>query len=148
MDHNKILVVDVDAIILDLMKASLDTMGYKVTKASSADMASGALRVQRFDLVVTDLHLGEYNGIGVLQNVKTSNPLTQVVIITGDYSPSSVIKAFHSGADDYLLKPFTMHELNECVRKNLSKFNGAAGKNFHNFETPLEANLFPGPILD
>ena len=148
MEQNKILVVDDETAILDLVKASLDTMGYQVAKASSADMAYGALRVQSFDLIITDLHLGKSDGIDVLQKAKALNPLTQVIIITGDHSASSAIAAFHFGADDYLLKPFTMTELNECVRKNLSKFDGAAGKNFHNFKTPLEANLFPGPIID
>lgn len=121
MQFNKVLIVDDEIITLDIIEIILDRMGYEVTKASSGYQAIEILHSKNFDLVITDFHLGDTDGVAVLKKAKGLNPLTTVIILTSDHSFGSVSAAFRHGVDDYLPKPFTANELSEWVIKNIYK---------------------------
>jgi len=147
MRHNRVLVVvDDDETILNMIEHVLSRLGYQVTKVSSVDNAFAALRAENFALVLADLQLGvgDSDGIAVLKKAKELNPLTMVIITTGNPSVTAAIEAFRSGADDYLLKPFTLGELTERVNKCMAKLDHQkrqaskdAAASFKNERTPM-----------
>jgi DNA-binding response OmpR family regulator len=120
----KALVVDDDAIILDLLENILERNGYDITRATDADQAVRVLEANDFDLVITDLIMGKTSGFDVIRKTKTINSKTIAIMITGCCDSSCEIEAFHHGADHYLLKPFSPKDLLDTVQfQILSKFN-------------------------
>jgi two-component system NtrC family response regulator len=91
--------------------------GHEVIEA-----ASGAEALERFgemeiDLVITDLQLGEIDGLQVLREIRKRAPLTPVLIITAFGSVESAVEAMRQGAFDYLLKPFSLSEIEARVER-------------------------------
>ncbi len=69
------------------------------------------MNAEDFDLVITDLQMGPTSGFDVIRRTKDINPNTTVIMITGSCDSADKIEAFHHGADDYLLKPFSPTDL-------------------------------------
>ncbi len=117
----KILVVDDDVMMLDLLGLFLSECGHNLTRATDGDQAARILEIQDFDLVITDLQMGRTSGFDVLRKVQELNAKNHlekilVVMITGCYDDKYKLEALRRGADYYLLKPFSMHELLECIQ--------------------------------
>jgi DNA-binding response OmpR family regulator len=123
MRSDRVLAVVDDGMVLNMIDRALSLSGYQVTKVSTADKAFAVLDPENFALVITDLQLGadDAAGITVLQKTKELNPLIMVIIITGNPSATAAIEAFRSGADDYLLKPFSIAELTAQVDHCMAK---------------------------
>jgi DNA-binding NtrC family response regulator len=121
MDHQdyKVLVVDDDVEICDLLSDVLEGEGFSVTAISDSLEASKALRREEFDLMVTDLKMKGLRGLDLLEEAKKGAPLTPVIIITAFGTIESAIKAMKMGAYDYITKPFQMEELLLTVKKAL-----------------------------
>ena len=82
---------------------------------------------ENFDLVITDLQMGQTSGFGVVRKAKDISPKTIVMMITGCYEESSKSDAFHFGADDFLHKPFSISELIERIQlQKLQRFTPSA----------------------
>ena len=110
-----VLLVDDNLQILELYDEILSGEGYKLTKAKSGEMAIAALEKQPFDMVITDLNMGNVNGLKVLQRTKEVHPQTMVIVMTGNTDIEYAIEALRLHADDYILKPFRIHHLLERV---------------------------------
>ena len=108
---HKALVVDDDEMILEILEYILESKDYDITKATDGDQAIGKLNAEDFDLVITDLRMGPTSGFDVIRNAKDINSNTTVIMITGSSDAADKIEAFHHGADDYLLKPFSPSDL-------------------------------------
>jgi DNA-binding NtrC family response regulator len=121
MKRYHLLLVDDDPFILEGIGDDLESNGYQVTRASSAEMAVNLLESMDFDLVITDLIMESTNGIKVLQTTKRVNPTTQVIILTGYGDIESAIEALRNNADDYLLKPCESQEMIFRVKNCLEK---------------------------
>ena len=121
MGNYKILVVDDDQIILKMLEIVLESEGYQVVLAANGSEAIAALRNENFNLVITDLQMGDPDGFAVLRKAKDLNPLTRRIVITGNQDETSAIKALRIGVEDYLLKPFSLTELLDSVRKSMNK---------------------------
>ncbi len=104
----KALVVDDDEMILYLLQYVLESNGYNITRATDGDQAIKLIQAEEFDLVVTDLEMGRTSGFEVIRNVKKINSRSIAVMITGSCESSDEDEAFRQGADDYLLKPFSL----------------------------------------
>ena len=102
----KILVVDDEDSIRDIIKQVLDEDGHTVTTASSGEAALEILVESPVQLVITDIRMEGIDGMELLAKIKATNPETEVVIITSHASLDSSITALRKGAFDYLLKPF------------------------------------------
>ena len=114
----RVLVVDDEPPVRQLLKAILAPQGYEVTVASDGDEAKRFLEHARFDVVVTDyLMPGRLNGIDVLRFAKRVNPESQVVVITGNHGPEVQEKAVAFGAADYIPKPFSVEVISRAVAK-------------------------------
>jgi two-component system, NtrC family, response regulator PilR len=117
----KILVVDDESSMRELLEIMLRKEGYTVTAAGSRSAAAAALAAGPVDLVVTDIRLPDGDGIEILRQVKASSPGTAVVVMTAFGSTETAVVAMKLGAHDYLIKPFDVEELKLVVRNALEK---------------------------
>ncbi|MFQ5508855.1 MAG: response regulator [Leptospirillia bacterium] len=115
-----VLVVDDNTDILGMFQTLLGQRGESVTLKSSGQEAIDLLAERTFDLVVTDLKMGEVNGLDVLKAVRDVSPRTIVVMMTGYASLETAIEAIRGGAYDYITKPFTLQEI-DVLLDNLSE---------------------------
>ena len=125
----RILVVDDEESIRELLRLVLTGEGYSVFTANSGEEAIEYLEAQRFDLVITDLVMPGVNGVEVLRAAKRIDPNYPVMVITGHPSVEAVTKLMRLGAGDYLTKPFNIDVLRVTVAKLLevSRMNGEPG---------------------
>lgn len=103
------------------LKMVMDEHGYDVDLAGTGQAALDAFWAGRFDLLIADLRLPDIDGMDVIESVKTKQPDTPVVIITGYPSVSSAVKAVKMGVSDYLRKPFTDDEFMSAVDEALKE---------------------------
>ena len=116
---DRILVVDDESPIRDVLSTVLIAEGYTVTTASDLPEALRLITEDAFDIVITDLKLPKGNGIEVLRQIKRLNLDTIGIVLTGYGSIESAIEALRTGAYDYITKPFHADEIKILVRKAL-----------------------------
>lgn len=117
----KILVVDDDQGMKELMEIMLLQEGYDVISTDEPLKAIELCRKTNFDLVITDLKMPKINGIEFLKLVKDHNPDTMVILITAYASGETAINAMKEGAYDYVEKGNSVDELRKVVRTALQK---------------------------
>lgn len=111
----KILVIDDEAPILNLMGKSCRMQGHRVTEALSGREGIAALDLEKPDLMIVDLRLGDMDGLDVIRHGNEHHPDTQVIMVTGNGSIESAVEAMRLGAFDYLTKPFELVDLQKTV---------------------------------
>ena len=107
----KILVVDDDDIVRDVITTLLSREGYTVASLRDGLEAMNQLRVEDVHLVITDLIMPGANGIEVLKYAVRSNPDIAVIILTAYGTLDNTLEAIKEGAYDYLTKPFKTQEI-------------------------------------
>ncbi|MEI8196803.1 MAG: sigma-54 dependent transcriptional regulator, partial [Phycisphaerae bacterium] len=113
-----ILLAEDDASVLQAIGDALRDAGYTVLRAHSGRDALLQL-THKIDLLITDLWMPVMDGLALLEKSKRQQPLTEVVMITGNATVPSAVQAMKAGAFDYLTKPFTPPELLEVVGRAL-----------------------------
>ena len=108
---SKILLIDDDISFCKLLEKFLIKKAYDVTVAFSAEEARLAMKKESFDLILTDLRLPDSDGIGLMSEIKTSNPEIPVILMTGYSDVNTAVKAIKNGAADYISKPFNPDEV-------------------------------------
>jgi two-component system response regulator PilR (NtrC family) len=122
MERAKILVVDDEKSMRDMLEIFLKKEGYQVATASDGIAAEATLSKEQFDLIIADIRMPRLDGMGLLHRIKGSSPQTQVIIITAFSSRESAIEAMKEGAYDYVPKPFkSMEHLREVVENALRR---------------------------
>jgi DNA-binding NtrC family response regulator len=112
MESMKILVVDDETLILDMLKRSLVQMGgFSVEVAQNGLEAIQKVEKDVFDLVLTDMKMPEMDGIELLKMVKGTRPEVMVIMMTAHGSVETAVEAMKIGADDYVTKPIDLNEL-------------------------------------
>jgi len=111
MPQAKLLIVDDDRNLLELMKMRLESSGYEVTTAPDEDEAKAAVDGQAFDLAILDLQLVYQDGITLMEELHRVRPGMPVIILTAHGSIESAVEAMKRGAFTYLTKPFDAREL-------------------------------------
>jgi two-component system response regulator PilR (NtrC family) len=117
----KILVVDDEQSLREVLSIMLKRAGYSVTSATDGEEAIDFLHKEIFDLVITDLRMPKIDGMEVLKAVKSASPETVVLIITAFATADSAVEAMKQGAYDYLTKPFQVDEVQLIIRNALEK---------------------------
>jgi DNA-binding NtrC family response regulator len=117
--HHKLLVVDDDLEMCELLSDVLNAEGYSVLAISESLEAFKILKREEFDVIVTDLKLKGLKGLDLLEEAKRVAPLTPVIIITAFGTIESAIQAMKMGAYDYITKPFQLDEMVLTVKKAL-----------------------------
>ena len=107
----KILVVDDEPTILELIEYNLESNDYQVTTATDGQMALDKANSNKFDLMLLDQMLPKLSGIEVLKKMREAGNLMPVIFLTALDSEDSKIEGLISGADDYVTKPFSIKEL-------------------------------------
>jgi DNA-binding NtrC family response regulator len=118
-EMEKVLIVDDDVAMGELLSDTLQGEGFAVATARDGLEALKILRREDFDVLVTDLKMRGLKGLDLLEESKKIAPLTPVIIITAFGTIESAIKAMKMGAYDYITKPFAMEEFLLTVRKAL-----------------------------
>jgi DNA-binding NtrC family response regulator len=112
MDPLKLLVVDDEASVRELLRRGLSQMGhFFVDVASNGLEATEKIEKDLFDLVLTDLKMPEMGGIELLKAIKETRPELTVIIMTAHGSIETAVEAMKIGADDYITKPIDFNEL-------------------------------------
>src|SRR6185436_17406 len=125
-DTPRILVVDDEKFIRDIIADFLSMEGYVVRTAEDGAAAMEELRRARFDLVISDLKMPRMGGLELLREVSEVHPDTMTIIMTGFGTVETAIDAMKRGAYDYILKPFKVEEVIHIVQRGLEKQRLAA----------------------
>jgi len=123
-----LLVVDDDAEIRSLLSTLLTGRGYRVTTAREEQEMRHALVSSRIDLVILDLMLPGKDGLTICRELRASKP---IIMLTARGDPTDRVVGLEIGADDYLPKPFDVHELEARIRAVLRRSSAAITTSDH-----------------
>ncbi|MBE6196540.1 MAG: response regulator transcription factor [Rikenellaceae bacterium] len=141
MEAKRILVVDDEESLCEILKFNLEIEGYEVTTAQSAEEAL-ELDLSRFDLILLDVMMGAISGFRLARMLKQEPKTAQIPIIfcTARDSEDDTVAGLNLGADDYISKPFSMREVMARVKSVLRRTSAPESE-----EKRLE---FEGLVLD
>ncbi len=117
----RILVIEDDSSLRQVLEMFLRKTGHEVVSASSAEEGLRFVGDNEFDLVLTDLKLGRQSGLDVLSRVKASAPECEVIVMTAYSTVETAIEAMRRGAFDYVGKPFKLDEISITIEKALER---------------------------
>ena len=112
----KVLIVEDDAVIADGMARHLSSAGFDPVVVGKGEQGLARLRFERPDVLVLDLMLPERDGWSVIQEARAEGIATPIVVVSARGTEHDRIHALEIGADDYMVKPFSMNELVARVR--------------------------------
>ena len=112
----RILLVEDDPSLLDVMQSSLAQLGHRVEAASTLAHARHWWRVQAFDAVLLDLNLPDGSGLTALREARARGDKTPVIVLTARNRTDERIAGLDAGADDYVGKPFELAEVEARLR--------------------------------
>ncbi|MHB9097045.1 MAG: sigma-54-dependent transcriptional regulator [Syntrophales bacterium] len=119
MASGKILIVDDDRSLVEVLKLRIESAGYEVSAALKEETALAATKEQVFDLAIIDLQLEGTDGITLMQKIHRIIPELPVIILTAHGSIESAVEAMKQGAYSYVTKPFNARDLLLQVEKAL-----------------------------
>ena len=122
----RILVVEDDTILLDGLSVGLGLAGFTVDAVASCCDAEAALAAQNYNAVVLDLMLPDGSGLNILKSMRQARDETPVLLLTARDQVPERIAGLDAGADDYVGKPFDLHELAARVRAIARRGSGRA----------------------
>jgi DNA-binding NtrC family response regulator len=117
----RILVVDDEDYMRDLVRQALESVNYQIDEASDGKAALAMVRQYPYDVIVTDLRLPGLTGDAILEEALSLYPETIVIVMTGFGNIQSAVDAMRKGAYDYLPKPFQLPELVLRVEKGIEE---------------------------
>nr|MBF0220846.1 sigma 54-interacting transcriptional regulator [Desulfobulbaceae bacterium] len=130
MTSETIMIVDDDADLLSLLSMRLSGAGYEICQASCAEEALAKLPVARPGLIVTDLRMGEMDGLSLFENIRNMDSLLPVIIMTAHGSIPDAVEATQKGVFSFLTKPVDGKNLIKEVKRALS-LSGSSGDSGH-----------------
>src|SRR6185503_19193759 len=125
-ERPRILVVDDEKVIRDMLADFLGMEGYFVRTAEDGTSALTELTKGHYDLVISDLKMPKMGGIALLDEIARHAPDALTVIMTGFGTVETAIDAMKRGAYDYVLKPFKLDEVVHVVQRGIEKQKMAA----------------------
>ncbi|MGH7708012.1 MAG: response regulator transcription factor [Vulcanimicrobiaceae bacterium] len=122
----KILVVDDEVAIVATLRFNLERNGYAVTTAGDGRSAIALAAAERPDLIVMDIMLPQLDGIEACKEIRKHSNVPIIMLTAKDQEIDKVL-ALELGADDYVVKPFALHEFLARIKARLRRQNGADG---------------------
>jgi two-component system response regulator HydG len=116
----RILIVDDEPDMTETCRRVLGSSGYQCLTANSAQEALNLLVAERPDLLLTDLHMPDMDGMEILRRAKEIDPQIPVVLLTAHATLQSAVAAVKAGAFDYIAKPFSIDQLTVAVERALT----------------------------
>lgn len=117
MSNTRLLIVDDETDLLNLLVKRLSRKGYEVHSAETAEAALEKLKQNFYDIAIYDIRLPNMDGIELLKETKKIEPETEVLMLTGHGTIETAIEAMKYGAFDYLTKPYNLSELELIIKK-------------------------------
>lgn len=111
----KLLVVDDEAFVRELMQEMCSHLGYSVCAASSSSELAKLMETEDFDAAIVDLHMRDCHGLDVVRLIKDRCPDLSVVLMTGHATLDDLIAAMRLGIYDCMLKPFRAREIKTII---------------------------------
>ena len=126
----RLLVVDDEESLADLLVEALSFQGYDVAAAASGTAALAAVEDSRPDLIILDVNMPGLDGFGVAERLRANGDQTPIIFLTARTAPDDLREGYGSGGDDYLMKPFRLEELSLRVSAVLRRTigTGASGE--------------------
>ena len=120
--NHRILVVDDEQDLCEILKFNLETEGYEVETANSAEEAI-VLDIPSYDLLLLDVMMGEMSGFALAKKLKADERTSNIPIIflTARDTENDTVTGFNLGADDYISKPFSIREVLVRIRAVLRR---------------------------
>lgn len=143
---DRLLLVEDEVSLLELLKENLEEEGYKVAGVSNGKDAVKRFKEEHFDLIILDIMLPGMDGLNVCENIRLINNEIPIIFLSAKNTPEDRIRGLKKGGDDYLTKPFHLEELllriTKLVSRNKSKSDNPNvlsdyqfGENSINFES-------------
>jgi len=123
MNAIKILFVEDEPALAEIIKESLESKNFIVSHASTVANGLVAHKADIFDILILDVMLPDGDGFSMLKKIRLTDRTTPAIFLTSKSLPSDVVNGFESGASDYLKKPFSMDELIIRIRSLLGMVN-------------------------
>ena len=129
--NTKIVIIENDLHISELIRYNLETEGYKVLMAHDGENGYRLVMDEKPDLILLDLMLPKIDGIKICKLIRNSETLsaTPVIIMTAKFIETDRIEGLEAGADDCMTKPFSIHELKARIKAVLRRTKSQATKN-------------------
>jgi two-component system OmpR family response regulator len=138
----RVLVVDDEATILDLLSESLRFAGYEVVTAASGAGALRAAAASRPDLVLLDVMMPEGDGFEVVRRMRAAGgPEIPVIFLTARNEVPDRLAGFETGADDYITKPFSLEEVLARIRAVLKRTRQTVNRRLQVADLELDEDL-------
>ncbi len=146
-----ILIVEDDAAILSGLIDLLEGEGFKVWSARDGRKALGVYRDKRPDLVLLDIMIPEVSGYDVCREIRRTDGRTPIIMLTAKSEEIDMVVGLEIGADDYIVKPFSVKELLARIRAALRRASAGPGeaKKRKWDDTPIEfadVTIYPGTL--
>jgi two-component system response regulator MprA len=119
--QRQVVIVDDDPRLRQFLCCELEVEGYAVREAADGQSALIALRENPSDVILLDLNLPDFSGVEVCRRIRASGITTPIVMLTGRDGVQERVEALDSGADDFMLKPFSVEELLARLRAHLRR---------------------------
>lgn len=120
-DNMRILVVEDDLDLIDLLEEGLTMYGYAVDKAYDGEEAIDMAYVESYDVIVLDINLPKKDGFEVLEEVRKNDQEVNIIMLTARSDIDDRVKGLDYGANDYMVKPFDLKELDARMRALLRR---------------------------
>lgn len=120
----KLLLVEDDLRVSELLKRGLEEQGFLVTLAYDGLMGKKLMTSNSYDLIITDIVLPQMNGIELCKEIRMIWPEIPILMLTALGATDDKIEGFDAGADDYLVKPFDFRELHARIKALLNRSAG------------------------
>ena len=138
-DGRRILIVDDEQIVVEMLAAGLEAAGFAAAGAHSGEEALAALNERPFDLAVLDVGLPGTSGFDVCRRIRASSDLP-IIFLTGSGDLSERLRGFELGADDWVTKPVALSEVVQRVRAVLRRHQRGASTG-HVLQGPSDLTL-------
>ncbi|PIR74100.1 MAG: DNA-binding response regulator [Candidatus Magasanikbacteria bacterium CG10_big_fil_rev_8_21_14_0_10_47_10] len=117
----KLLIIEDDPNIVAILKNNFDSEGFVTDIADDGDAGSAMARVNQYDLIILDMNLPHKSGDAICKEIRGAGKNTPILVLTIDEHTDNKVALLNAGADDYITKPFSFHELLARVRAILRR---------------------------
>lgn len=118
-DKPKLLIVDDELLIRDLLYDFFKSRDYDIAVAESGQGALAQMEENHFDTIILDLKMPDMDGLELATKIRAADESVPIIIMTGYPSMETAIEAIRKRADDYFIKPFNLKHMNKAVESAL-----------------------------
>ena len=117
----RVLIVEDDLDLLNLLEEGLNMYGYAVDKASDGEEAVDMAYIENYDIIILDINLPKKDGFEVLDEIRKFNQEVNIIMLTARSDIDDRVRGLDFGANDYMIKPFDLKELDARMRALLRR---------------------------